>query len=158
MEDVGKAADVEFTWFPNLGATAGLKLPLKKRAYRQLVERLERRVPYYFDFVNIARLRINLQKEDPAASGAVAYEFYRIFRPDVFDASRRFGTADPILGGGKLVQSGEMQSGFKRLRQLGLLDWTIEAAVIKFAAEFSGNARQCAEWRLQQARPKGKDS
>jgi len=64
----------------------------------------------------------------------------------------QFGTIDAIE---RLVQSGEMQSGFKRLKQLGLLDWTIEAAVIKFAAEFSSNARQCAEWRLKQVAPKG---
>ena len=64
------------------------------------------------------------------------------------------GTIDAIE---RLVQSGEMQSGFKRLKQLGLLDWTIELAVIKFAAEFSNNAKQCADWRLQQVRPKDKE-
>jgi hypothetical protein len=80
----------------------------------------------------------------------------RGYNPSIFVGMRhQFGTIDAIE---RLVQSGEMQSGFKRLRQLGLLDWTIEAAVIRFAAEFSNNAKQCAEWRLQQVRPKDKDA
>ena len=33
------------------------------------------------------------------------------------------GTIDAIE---RLVQSGDLQSGFKRLKQLGLIDWTIE--------------------------------
>ena len=41
----------------------------------------------------------------------------------------QFGTIDAIE---RLVQSGELQSGFKRLKQLGLIDWTIEFAVISF--------------------------
>jgi hypothetical protein len=80
----------------------------------------------------------------------------RGYNPTIFVGMRhQHGTIDAIE---RLVQSGDMQSGFKRLKQLDLIDWTIEAAVIKFAAEFSHNARQCAEWRLQQVRPKGKDA
>jgi hypothetical protein len=75
--------------------------------------------------------------------------------PSVFVAMRhQLGTIDAIE---RLVQSGDLQSGFKRLKQLGLIDWTIETAVTKFPAEFSQNAKQCAEWRLQQIRLKGKD-
>jgi hypothetical protein len=48
--------------------------------------------------------------------------------------------------------SGEIQSGFKRLRQLGLLEWSIEAAVTKFPDEFPRQIREAAEWRLQQAK------
>ena len=78
----------------------------------------------------------------------------RGYNPAIFVGMRhQFGTIDAIE---RLVQSGELQSGFKRLKQLGLIDWTIESAVISFAAEFSNNARQCAEWRLQQVRPEGK--
>jgi len=51
----------------------------------------------------------------------------------------------------RLVESGEIQTGFKKLQQLNLLDWTIEAAVTKFANEFSRRALECAKWRLQQA-------
>ena len=72
----------------------------------------------------------------------------REYNPTVFVGMRRqYGTVDAIE---RLVQSGDLQSGFRRLKQLDLLDWTIESAVIKFPTEFSRNARQCAEWRLQQ--------
>src|SRR5215813_12976946 len=76
--------------------------------------------------------------------------------PTVFVGMRhQLGTIDAIE---RLVQSGDLQSGFKRLKQLGLIDWTIETAVTKFPAEFSQNAKQCAEWRLAQVRSKDKDS
>jgi hypothetical protein len=80
----------------------------------------------------------------------------RGYNPTIFVGMRhQHGTIDAIE---RLVQSGDMQSGFKRLKQLDLIDWTIEAAVKKFPTEFSHNAKQCAEWRLQQVRPKGKDA
>jgi len=79
----------------------------------------------------------------------------RGYNPSIFVGMRhQLGTIDAIE---RLVQSGDLQSGFKRLKQLGLIDWTIETAVTRFAAEFSKNAQQCAEWRLQQVRPKDKD-
>jgi hypothetical protein len=72
----------------------------------------------------------------------------RGYNPAIFIGMRRqYGTVDAIE---RLVQSGDLQSGFKRLNQLDLLDWTIESAVTRFPTEFSRNARQCAEWRLQQ--------
>lgn len=52
----------------------------------------------------------------------------------------------------RLVVSGDIQSGFKRLQQLELLDWTIEAAVTKFPDEFSYEVREAAQWRLRQAK------
>jgi hypothetical protein len=74
----------------------------------------------------------------------------RGYVPTLFIGMRRqYGTLEAIE---RLVQSGDIQSGFKRLRQLGLLDWTIEAAVTKFLTEFSRHARECAEWRLNQVR------
>jgi hypothetical protein len=80
----------------------------------------------------------------------------RGYNPTIFVGMRhQYGTIDAVE---RLVQSGDLQSGFKRLKQLGLLDWTIESAVLKFATEFSNNAKQCAEWRLKQVRPEGKDS
>jgi hypothetical protein len=39
------------------------------------------------------------------------------------------------------VKSGEIQSGFKKLLSLGLRDWSIEAAVIKFPDRFSKDAQ-----------------
>ena len=80
----------------------------------------------------------------------------RGYNPGIFIGMRRqYGTVDAIE---RLVQSGDLQSGFRRLNQVGLLDWTIESAVIKFSTEFSRNARQCAEWRLQQVQRNRKSS
>ena len=80
----------------------------------------------------------------------------RGYNPAVFIGMRRqYGTVDAIE---RLVQSGDLQSGFKRLKQLSLLDWTIESAVTRFPTEFSRNARQCAEWRLQQVQSDRKGS
>lgn len=64
------------------------------------------------------------------------------------DMRRRLTTIDAIS---KLVVSGEEQSGFKKLRKLGLLDQTIEAAVMKFPNEFSKQAQECAAFRLRMA-------
>ena len=70
------------------------------------------------------------------------------YNPTIFVGMRhQYGTLDAME---RLVQSGDIQSGFKRLNQLKLLDWTIKSAITKFPTEFSRNARQCAEWRLQQ--------
>ncbi len=69
------------------------------------------------------------------------------YHPTVFIGMRnRHGTIGAIS---KLVQSGDMQSGFKRLCDMGLADWTIEAAVLKYAAEFSSTDWKCAEFRLR---------
>ncbi len=61
---------------------------------------------------------------------------------------QRHGTIGAIS---RLVESGDVQSGFKRLRDLGLLNWTIEAAVMKFPEEFSATTRECAAFRLRLA-------
>jgi hypothetical protein len=72
------------------------------------------------------------------------------YHPTVFIGMReKLGTVTAIS---KLVESGDVQSGFKRLSKLGLLDWTIEAAVGKFPSEFSATARECAAFRLKSAR------
>lgn len=72
------------------------------------------------------------------------------YHPTVFIGMReRHGTVPAIS---QLVVSGDIQSGFTRMRQLGLLDRTIEAAVTKFPDEFSREVREAAEWRLRQAR------
>ena len=74
----------------------------------------------------------------------------RGYNPTVFIGMRtRHGTVDAIS---RLVISGDLQSGFKRLHRMGLLDWTIEAAVLKFPTEFSADARKCAEFRICLAR------
>ena len=78
------------------------------------------------------------------------------YNPTIFIGMRhQYGTLDAME---RLVQSGDIQSGFKRLNQLNLLNWTIETAITKFPNEFSRNARQCAEWRLQQVQHTSKSS
>jgi hypothetical protein len=80
----------------------------------------------------------------------------RGYNPTIFVGMRhQYGTIEAIE---RLVQSGDIQSGFRRLNQISLLDWTIESAVTKFPTEFSRNAKQCAEWRLQQVQPDSKSS
>ena len=72
------------------------------------------------------------------------------YHPTTFIGMReRHGTTLAIS---RLVVSGDIQSGFKRLRDLGLLDWTIEAAVMRFPEEFNREVREAAEWRLREAK------
>lgn len=67
--------------------------------------------------------------------------------PTTFISMRsRHGTIDAIS---RLVASGDVQSGFNKLHSLGLLDHTIEAAVLKFPDEFKRQERECAEFRLR---------
>jgi hypothetical protein len=70
--------------------------------------------------------------------------------PTAFSEMRRLrGTRAAIT---KLVRRGEIQSGFERLRVLGLLHWSIEAAVLQFPEEFDRETIEAARWRLEQAR------
>ena len=86
----------------------------------------------------------------PLSTRVSNYSKERGYIPTAFIAMRRqYKTLEAIE---RLVQSGDIQSGFKRLCKLHLLDWTLEAAVTKFSEEFTRNARECAEWRLRQAR------
>jgi hypothetical protein len=72
----------------------------------------------------------------------------RGYNPTIFQGMRRqYGTVQAIE---RLVQSGDIQSGFTPLKELGLLEWSIESAVVRFPSEFTRNTRECAQWRLQQ--------
>ena len=73
------------------------------------------------------------------------------YHPTVFQNMRRLhGTVGAIE---KLVISGDIQSGFRRLKELDLLQWTIEQAVLNFPEDFPNpEVRQAAQWRLDQAR------
>jgi hypothetical protein len=69
------------------------------------------------------------------------------YHPTTFISMRqRHGTVEAI---NRLVVSGDVQSGFKRLKELGLLDYSIEAAILKFPHEFPRSSRECAEFRLR---------
>jgi hypothetical protein len=71
------------------------------------------------------------------------------YHPTVFRQMRdRHGTIEAIE---RLVRSGEIQSGFERLKALGKLEWSIEQAVINFSCEFTPAVQECAEFRLQHA-------
>lgn len=73
----------------------------------------------------------------------------RGYHPTTFIGMRqRYGTVTAIS---RLVVSGDIQSGFRRLHEIGLLDWTIETAVTKFPEEFSREVVEAAVWRLKQA-------
>jgi hypothetical protein len=49
----------------------------------------------------------------------------------------------------RLVESSEPKSGYKRLVALGLKDWSLEAAVVKFPDRFSKDTLAYAEARLK---------
>jgi hypothetical protein len=75
------------------------------------------------------------------------------YHPTTFIGMRqRHGTIETIS---RLVVSGDIQSGFSRLCKLGLRDYTIEAAVLRFPAEFSRQVQECAEFRLRLAKDGG---
>jgi hypothetical protein len=77
----------------------------------------------------------------------IAVSAQKAYYPTTFIGMRqRHGTVDAIS---RLVISGDVQSGFSKLNRLGLLDYTIEAAVLKFPTEFSKQAQECAAFRLR---------
>ncbi len=72
------------------------------------------------------------------------------YHPTAFLQMRdRWGTKDAMK---RLVMSGDIQSGFVRLRDLGLLDWSVEAGVLKFSSIFDKSVREAAQWRIDQAK------
>ena len=81
---------------------------------------------------------------DKSIRQAVAHKYH----PTTFIKMRRGGTVAAIS---RLVQSGEIQSGFKRMKALGLLKWTIEEAVIQFPEQFSRDDLECAKFRIRMA-------
>jgi len=70
----------------------------------------------------------------------------RDYHPSIFIRRRdELGTVSAIE---RLVVSGEVQSGFHRLRRLNMLEWSMEAAVRRFPDRFTQTARECAAFRL----------
>jgi len=55
------------------------------------------------------------------------------------------GTVDAMSA---LVRSGDVASGFKKLRDLGMLELSMEAAMLNFPHEFADDDRACALTRL----------
>ncbi|MFD9900253.1 hypothetical protein [Mesorhizobium sp. NPDC059025] len=52
----------------------------------------------------------------------------------------------------KLVTGEDIHGDFQRLIELELVDWSVEAAVVKFPTEFSERDIECAKLRLSQGR------
>lgn len=48
----------------------------------------------------------------------------------------------------KIVASGVIQSGFMRLKHLGMLDLTVEAGILRFPDRFSAQACAAAQFRI----------
>lgn len=70
------------------------------------------------------------------------------YYPKTFILMRKRHETIPAMT--RLVQSGEIQSGFKKLKQLGLAqEWSIEAIILKYPHEFTAPAVECARWRLE---------
>lgn len=61
----------------------------------------------------------------------------------------RYGTVGAIT---RLVTSGEVKSGLRRMFELGLEDRCIDAAVGMFPRCFPEDVREAAAWRLEEAR------
>jgi len=77
------------------------------------------------------------------------------YHPIIFMRMReRWGTKGAIE---RLVVSGEIQSGFRRLKEMDFTKWSIEAAVLKFPDEFSKPIHEAAEFRLNQANSRSSD-
>ena len=69
------------------------------------------------------------------------------YHPSNFIAMReRYKTVGAME---KLVESGHIQSGFVKLKKLGMArEWSVEAGILKFPGRFSPGARACAQFRL----------
>ena len=71
------------------------------------------------------------------------------YNPASFVRMREYyGTVEAI---GRCIADSPAQSGFNRLRELKVLDWSLEAAVLKFPDEFSDDVKKRARWRIERA-------
>lgn len=76
------------------------------------------------------------------------------FDHSLFEGMRvRHGTIAAIK---TVVDMGGKLSGIKKLNELGLLDWSIEAAVVKFPEEFTPRTLEYAKDRLRLERSESK--
>lgn len=74
----------------------------------------------------------------------------RDYHPSEFIRMReRYGGAMAAIE--RLVKSGEIQSGFRKLQKLDMLERSMEGTVRRFPARFTQEARDCADFRLDHA-------
>jgi len=68
------------------------------------------------------------------------------YHPTIFMRMRaEHGTVSAIR---RIVESSEPQSGFKRLKELGLTDWCLESGVLKYPDQFPAKTAVYAKARL----------
>ena len=87
----------------------------------------------------------------PRVSSSLRLCQERGYHPTTFlQMQDRWGTKEAIE---RLVRGPYLQSGLRRLKQLNMLQWSVEQAVLDFPEEFPNReTRESAAWRLQQAR------
>jgi hypothetical protein len=93
-----------------------------------------------------------LEREFDAACAAAVQECRALgYEPTIWiSMSEQYGSAEAAR---RLLVSGDIQTGFERLIQLGRPDLTIERAVLahRWDPIFSERHRDAARWRLRQA-------
>lgn len=68
------------------------------------------------------------------------------YSPTIFMRMREnYGTVTAIQ---KLVETSEPQSGFRRLQKLGMTEWCLESAVVRFPDQFTRKTLEYARARL----------
>ena len=95
-----------------------------------------------------------LEQDFDARIRAAIIECHRLrYYPSDFEEMLRCATAIRVAE--KLVTSGELQSGLKRLAQLNRLDLSIEFIMLEtqFQPLFKEPVLEAAQWRLDQVRP-----
>ena len=94
------------------------------------------------------------QREASAELNAWMSQCHRVCREHGFEDRVRFERMRRDYGTWRamvmLVESGDIQSGLTWCHEQGLLDYSIEAAILKFGSEFDDDHVQCAKWRLAQ--------
>jgi hypothetical protein len=86
-------------------------------------------------------------EEGIAKSKAKGYYPHRFEQMRV-DYRKRGKTMEQLIK--DLVISGEIQSGFKEMKKLDLLEWSLEAGVLRFPSRFDRDTHEAATWRLEQ--------
>lgn len=84
---------------------------------------------------------------------AALVECHRLgYHPSDFEGMLATASAARVTE--KLVQSGEIQTGLKRLAQMGRLDLSVESIMLEleFSSLFSTQLREAAQWRLNQVK------
>lgn len=73
------------------------------------------------------------------------------FRPIVLIRLREtYGT---VRAFSKILRTDDIESGFRQMKQLGLVEWSVEAVVVRFTREFDQADVQLARRRLELAPP-----